>query len=166
VLLALRAGETCCVCDLAWIVGRDEKLVSHHVRLLKSLGVVSSRRDGRMVMYELTDAGAALVDAFDSIRAVAARAHDAEALEQAHMMRDQLLVTPDDPRQIANATRLAGAQREQHGQARRICQRLHPRRGCLEHLGGRKAVTQRLGLRKVEAQQLAGVALIAHAPIV
>jgi DNA-binding transcriptional ArsR family regulator len=73
VLLALRAGETCCVCDLAWIVGRDEKLVSHHVRLLKSLGVVSSRRDGRMVMYELTDAGAALVDAFDSIRAVAAR---------------------------------------------------------------------------------------------
>src|SRR5919197_4415542 len=63
-LLALRDGETCCVCDLGWIVGRDEKLVSHHVRLLKSLEVVRSRRDGRMVMYELTEAGQTLVDAF------------------------------------------------------------------------------------------------------
>lgn len=64
ILLSLRDGETACVCDLAWIVGRDEKLVSHHVRLLKSLGVVRSRRDGRMVMYELTDLGAGLVAAF------------------------------------------------------------------------------------------------------
>jgi ArsR family transcriptional regulator, lead/cadmium/zinc/bismuth-responsive transcriptional repressor len=72
-LLALRNGEACCVCDLGWIVGRDEKLVSHHVRLLKSLGVVRSRRDGRMVMYELTDAGRVLVDAFSSTQAATAR---------------------------------------------------------------------------------------------
>jgi ArsR family transcriptional regulator, lead/cadmium/zinc/bismuth-responsive transcriptional repressor len=70
VLLALRDGESCCVCDLAWIVGRDEKLVSHHVRLLKSLGVVRSRRDGRMVMYELTGAGTAMLGAFGSLPAV------------------------------------------------------------------------------------------------
>jgi hypothetical protein len=25
-----------CVCDLAWVVGRDQPLVSHHVRLLKA----------------------------------------------------------------------------------------------------------------------------------
>ena len=72
VLLALADGETACVCDLSWIVGRDEKLVSHHVRLLKSLGVVRSRRDGRMVMYELTELGAALVASFRATRAVAA----------------------------------------------------------------------------------------------
>jgi len=64
VLLSLADGQSACVCDLAWIVGRDEKLVSHHVRLLKSLGVVRSRRDGRMVMYELTGLGAGLVAAF------------------------------------------------------------------------------------------------------
>jgi DNA-binding transcriptional ArsR family regulator len=64
VLLSLADGGDCCVCDLSWVIGRDEKLVSHHVRLLKSLGVVRSRRDGRMVMYELTDRGRALVDAF------------------------------------------------------------------------------------------------------
>lgn len=68
VLLALAEGETACVCDLAWVVGRDEKLVSHHVRLLKSLGAVRSLRDGRMVMYELTLLGAALVGAYRSTR--------------------------------------------------------------------------------------------------
>ena len=64
VLLSLAEGGSCCVCDLSWVVGRDEKLVSHHVRLLKGLGVVWSRRDGRMVMYELTDLGRSLVAAF------------------------------------------------------------------------------------------------------
>jgi DNA-binding transcriptional ArsR family regulator len=61
--LALRDGERACVCDLAWIVGRDEKLVSHHVRALKASGLARSERDGRMVMYELTGRGAALVTA-------------------------------------------------------------------------------------------------------
>ena len=69
ILLSLSEGETACVCDLAWIVSRDEKLVSHHVRLLKALGVVRSRRDGRMVMYELTTLGSGLVDAFRAVRA-------------------------------------------------------------------------------------------------
>jgi len=64
VLLSLADGGACCVCDLSWVVGRDEKLVSHHVRLLKSLGAVRSRREGRMVMYELTELGSSLVEMF------------------------------------------------------------------------------------------------------
>lgn len=63
VALALDAGESACVCDLAWIVGRDERLVSHHVRLLKSAGLARSERDGKMVMYELTERGHALLAA-------------------------------------------------------------------------------------------------------
>lgn len=63
-MLALERGGSCCVCDLSWIIGRDEKLVSHHVRLLKNLGVARSRRDGRMVMYELTDLGERLAAQF------------------------------------------------------------------------------------------------------
>ena len=35
VALGLRESERACVCDLAWIVGRDEKLVSHHARQLR-----------------------------------------------------------------------------------------------------------------------------------
>lgn len=60
---ALRRGERACVCDLAWVVGRDEKLVSHHVRLLKAAGLARSEREGKMVMYELTPRGAQLVTA-------------------------------------------------------------------------------------------------------
>ena len=46
IALALRDGERACVCDLAWIVGRDEKLVSHHVRQLKGrrASVLRARR--------------------------------------------------------------------------------------------------------------------------
>lgn len=63
IAVALDAGESACVCDLAWIVGRDERLVSHHVRLLKNAGLARSERDGKMVMYELTERGRALLAA-------------------------------------------------------------------------------------------------------
>ena len=55
---ALREGEELCVCDLSWIAGRSQNLVSHHLRVLRSHGVVRSRRDGKLVMYSLTRRGA------------------------------------------------------------------------------------------------------------
>ena len=61
--VALRDGGELCVCDLSWIAERAENLVSHHVRALRKAELVRSRRDGKMVMYELTDRGRALVDA-------------------------------------------------------------------------------------------------------
>jgi DNA-binding transcriptional ArsR family regulator len=61
IALALRQAERACVCDLGWILGRDEKLVSHHARQLKAAGLARSERDGKMVMYELTDAGRSLL---------------------------------------------------------------------------------------------------------
>src|SRR3954471_15359746 len=60
---ALRDGGELCVCDLAWVCERSDKLVSHHVRQLRAAGLVRSRRDGKMVMYELTQPGAALLAA-------------------------------------------------------------------------------------------------------
>src|SRR3954465_9863267 len=63
VAIALREGESACVCDLAWITGRDEKLISHHARALKAAGLAISERRGKMVMYELTPAGRGLLDA-------------------------------------------------------------------------------------------------------
>jgi DNA-binding transcriptional ArsR family regulator len=59
--IALRDGGELCVCDLAWVAERSDKLVSHHVRALRSAGLVRSRRDGKMVMYALTERGAALL---------------------------------------------------------------------------------------------------------
>lgn len=63
VALALEDAGSACVCDLAWIVGRDEKLVSHHARALRATGLASSTRDGKMVMYELTERGRELLAA-------------------------------------------------------------------------------------------------------
>jgi ArsR family transcriptional regulator, lead/cadmium/zinc/bismuth-responsive transcriptional repressor len=58
---ALAATDELCVCDLAWISGRTENLVSHHVRALRTAGLASSRRDGKMVMYAMTERGKALL---------------------------------------------------------------------------------------------------------
>jgi DNA-binding transcriptional ArsR family regulator len=57
------AGGELCVCDLAWISGRSQNLVSHHMRTLRSLGLVRSRRDGKLVMYRLTEPGEDLLRA-------------------------------------------------------------------------------------------------------
>ena len=54
---ALLDGGELCVCDAAWIVGASQTLVSHHLRQLRTGGVVVSRRDGRMVMYRLSNRG-------------------------------------------------------------------------------------------------------------
>jgi ArsR family transcriptional regulator len=54
-IVAALAGRELCVCDLAAAVCQSESAVSHHLRLLRSLGVVRSRRDGRLVYYALDD---------------------------------------------------------------------------------------------------------------
>ncbi len=58
---ALAATDELCVCDLAWVTERADNLVSHHVRILRSLGLARSRRDGKMVLYALTESGRALL---------------------------------------------------------------------------------------------------------
>jgi DNA-binding transcriptional ArsR family regulator len=58
---ALLDANELCVCDLAWIAERSQTLVSHHVRVLRTHGIVRSRRDGKMVIYSLTDEGRTLL---------------------------------------------------------------------------------------------------------
>jgi ArsR family transcriptional regulator, lead/cadmium/zinc/bismuth-responsive transcriptional repressor len=60
---ALAQTDELCVCDLAWVSERPENLVSHHLRALRTAGLVTSRRDGKMVMYSVTDAGRSLLAA-------------------------------------------------------------------------------------------------------
>jgi len=59
---SLRDGGELCVCDLAWISGRPQNLVSHHLRALRQERLAASRRDGKIVFYSLTDVGAELLD--------------------------------------------------------------------------------------------------------
>ena len=64
-------ADELCVCDLSWIVERPQALVSHHARLLRERGLLRSRRDGKMVLYSLTDEGRELLV---SVLALASRA--------------------------------------------------------------------------------------------
>jgi ArsR family transcriptional regulator, lead/cadmium/zinc/bismuth-responsive transcriptional repressor len=57
----LAEPDELCVCDLAWVAGRAENLISHHLRVLRSAGLVTSRRDGKIVLYRLTKLGRRLV---------------------------------------------------------------------------------------------------------
>ena len=67
VATALAATDELCVCDLAWVTGRAENLVSHHARTLRAAGLAASRRDGKMVLYSLTPSGRALLDAANAL---------------------------------------------------------------------------------------------------
>lgn len=60
IVAALAANELC-VCDLAATVGQSESAVSHHLRLLRSLGLVRARRDGRRVYYAPADGHVAVL---------------------------------------------------------------------------------------------------------
>jgi DNA-binding transcriptional ArsR family regulator len=61
VAVTLAGAEVLCVCDLAWVTERAENLISHHARVLRSHGIARSRRDGKMVLYSLTESGRALL---------------------------------------------------------------------------------------------------------
>ena len=59
----LRDGGELCVCDLAWLTGKAINLVSHHLKTLRVGGLVTSRREGKLVLYALTQCGRELVEA-------------------------------------------------------------------------------------------------------
>lgn len=63
IALALTDAGELCVCDLAWVCERSEKLVSHHLRQLRFADLVRFRRDGKRVVYSLTESGVKLVAA-------------------------------------------------------------------------------------------------------
>ena len=55
IVMALRQGEMC-VCDLAAFLGVTDSAVSHQLRRLKDLALVTPRRDGQVLYYSLNDA--------------------------------------------------------------------------------------------------------------
>ena len=45
-----------CVCDLAQILNMTQSAISHQLRILKQSKLVKNRREGKTVIYSLTDA--------------------------------------------------------------------------------------------------------------
>lgn len=54
-LFALDAGEELCVGDLALALGISEDAASYGLRMLRTAGLVTRRREGRMAFYRLAD---------------------------------------------------------------------------------------------------------------
>ncbi|WP_156291888.1 ArsR/SmtB family transcription factor [Oceanobacillus salinisoli] len=52
---ALSVEDELCVCDIANIVGATTATASHHLRLLKNLGLAKYRKEGKLVFYSLDD---------------------------------------------------------------------------------------------------------------
>lgn len=54
IIQALGPGEMC-VCDLASFLGISESAVSHQLRMLRQLCLVTNRREGPILYYRLND---------------------------------------------------------------------------------------------------------------
>jgi ArsR family transcriptional regulator, lead/cadmium/zinc/bismuth-responsive transcriptional repressor len=52
---SLSEEEELCVCDVANIVGCTTATASHHLRLLRNLGLAKFRKEGKLVFYSLDD---------------------------------------------------------------------------------------------------------------
>jgi ArsR family transcriptional regulator, lead/cadmium/zinc/bismuth-responsive transcriptional repressor len=62
-LIAQSLGEQeLCGCDLGWITGQSDKVVSHHLGRLRRDGFVQSRREGKVVFASLTERGRAVIE--------------------------------------------------------------------------------------------------------
>ncbi|MFD1737490.1 ArsR/SmtB family transcription factor [Bacillus salitolerans] len=52
---ALTIDHELCVCDVANIVGCTLATASHHLRLLRNMGLAKYRKEGKLVFYSLDD---------------------------------------------------------------------------------------------------------------
>jgi len=52
-ILSLLAGGERCVCELSDSVGAAQSRLSFHLRVLKDVGMVTDRRDGRWIYYQV-----------------------------------------------------------------------------------------------------------------
>jgi len=59
ILCCLAQTEELCVCDLAQALDLEVSTVSHQLRRLRSAGLVTYRKDGKMAFYRMTDDEAA-----------------------------------------------------------------------------------------------------------
>ncbi|HZG87917.1 metalloregulator ArsR/SmtB family transcription factor [Paenibacillus sp.] len=55
IALMLCRTDELCVCDVANIIGTTIPNASHHLRLLRNLGLAKYRKEGKLVFYSLDD---------------------------------------------------------------------------------------------------------------
>lgn len=54
-ILEVLTMEECCVCDLANVLREPVSTISQHLKMLRELKLLSSRREGKLVFYSFAD---------------------------------------------------------------------------------------------------------------
>ncbi len=60
------ARRELCGCDLGWVTGQSDKVVSHHLARLRRDGLIQTRREGKVVFASLTERAHRLVATFEA----------------------------------------------------------------------------------------------------
>lgn len=94
-LLLLLDGGDKVVHEMVASIGKSQPLISQHLRVLKSAGLVSSRRSGREVIYSL--AQPAVIEAITHLASVAAPDELASKRRAPHMAADVAIIEPPHP---------------------------------------------------------------------
>lgn len=55
IIFALTQEDELCVCDVAAIIGISTATASHHLRLLRTMGIAKNRKQGKLVYYSVKD---------------------------------------------------------------------------------------------------------------
>lgn len=54
-IIYVLSKSSMCVCDIASLLDMTQSAISHHLRILRDLNLVKSRREGKLVIYSLDD---------------------------------------------------------------------------------------------------------------
>ena len=68
-----------CVCDIVEHLDKEQTLVSHHLKALRDCGLVLTRREGKNIMYWVSDH--AIIEVLDKIRDVSKRLDEISGCE-------------------------------------------------------------------------------------
>ncbi|HEC89145.1 MAG: ArsR family transcriptional regulator [Thermoplasmata archaeon] len=79
ILTILMTGEKC-VSEIVEETGLEQSLVSHHLKVLKTCGLVKSRQNGKKVLYSLPNPE--IKDVFEAAEKVCIKMQDIEPHEE------------------------------------------------------------------------------------
>jgi len=54
-ILKILLSSEMCVCDIVYLLKMTQPAISHHLRVLKSMRLIKSRKEGKFVYYSLSD---------------------------------------------------------------------------------------------------------------
>lgn len=54
-IIQLLEDRELCVCDIMEELDKEQSLISHHLRSLRGCGLIERRREGKKLMYSISD---------------------------------------------------------------------------------------------------------------